>query len=170
MIGELKYTTFNTDIGWVGILASAKGLLSTTLPQPSAQVALQLLGDSTNQAAWSSHSLANLVERLKVYFSGHKATFPDKLDLSEATLFQRQIWEATRLISYGETRSYLWVANQIRRPEAVRAVGQALGRNPLSIIVPCHRVVASDGRLGGFSEGVETKRQLLYLEASAGNQ
>ena len=164
MIGELKYTTFNTDIGWVGILASAKGLLSTTLPQPSAQVALQLLGDSTNQAAWSSHSLANLVERLKVYFSGHKATFPDKLDLSGATLFQRQIWEATRLISYGETRSYLWVANQIRRPEAVRAVGQALGRNPLSIIVPCHRVVTSNGKLGGFGGGIETKRYLLSLE------
>ena len=73
----------------------------------------------------------------------------------------------TRLIPYGETRSYLWVAKQIGRPGAVRVVGQALGRNPLAIIVPCHRVIASDGGFGGFGGGVEMKRHLLWLEASA---
>ncbi len=167
MSGELKYVTFNTDMGWVGILASAKGLLGTTLSQPSAQEAHQLLGDSVNQATWSPRLFDDLMERLKIYFSGHRATFPDELDLSQATPFQRQVWEITRLIPYGETRSYSWVAEQIKRPGAVRAVGQALGRNPLPIIVPCHRVVASDGRLGGFSGGMEMKRYLLWLEASA---
>jgi len=107
------------------------------------------------------------MERLRAYFSSHKATFLDELDLSGATPFQRQVWEATRLIPYGETRSYLWVAEQIKRPGAVRAVGQALGRNPLAVIVPCHRVVASDGKLGGFGGGVELKRHLLYVEAVA---
>lgn len=167
MTGELKYVTFNTDMGWVGILASAKGLLVTTLPQRSAQEACQLLGDSVNQATWSPHLFEDLMERLKVYFCGHKATFSDEFDLSGATPFQRQVWHVTRLIPYSETRSYLWVAEQIKKPGAARAVGQALGRNPLPVIVPCHRVVASDGRLGGFTGGVEVKRRLLQLEASA---
>ena len=155
-------------MGWIGILSSAKGLRATTLPQRSAQEARQLLGESVNEASWSPHSFDDLIERLKSYFGGHKVTFPDKLDLSGVTPFQRQVWEATRLIPYGETRSYLRVASQIGRPEAVRAVGQALGRNPLSIIVPCHRVIASNGKLGGFGGGLEMKERLLRLEASAG--
>ena len=164
---KLKYITFNTDMGWIGILASAKGLLGATLPQPSAQEALKLLGDNVNQAAYSPHLLNNLIERLKAYFSGYRVSFPDELDLSGATLFQRKVWETTRLIPYGETRSYLWVAEQIKRPKAVRAVGQALGRNPLPIIVPCHRVVGSNGKLTGFGGGLEMKERLLRLEASA---
>ena len=164
---RLKYITFNTDIGWVGILSSAKGLLGTTLPQRSAQEACQLLGNSVNHATWSPHPFNGLMERLKAYFSGLRITFPDKLDLSRATNFQREVWEITRLIPYGETRSYAWVAERIKKPQAMRAVGQALSKNPLPIIVPCHRVVTSDGKLGGFSGGVEMKRQLLWLETSA---
>jgi len=167
MTVELKYITFNTDMGWVGVLGSPTGLLTTTLPQSLAQEAYQLLGDSVNHATWSPRLFEDLTERLRVYFSGHKATFSDELNLSGATPFQRKVWEITRLIPYGETRSYLWVAEQINKPRAVRAVGQALGRNPLPIIIPCHRVVASDGRLGGFSGGTEVKRNLLHLEATA---
>lgn len=167
MTGELKYITFKTDTGWLGILASAKGLLGTTLPQRSAQKARQLLGDSVNQATWSPLLFDDLRERLKVYLSGGKIAFPDGLDLPAATPFQREVWETTRLIPYGETRSYRWVAEQIKRPRAARAVGQTLGRNPLPIIIPCHRVVASNDKLGGFSGGVEMKRHLLYLEAAA---
>ena len=167
MTQQLNYITFNTDMGWLGILKSAKGLLGTTLPQRSAQEACQLLGDSVNQATCSPRWFDNLMERLKVYFSGHRTTFPDKLDLSRATHFQREVWEITRLIPYGETRSYAWVAEQIKKPKAVRAVGQALAKNPLPIIIPCHRVVASDGKLGGFSGGMKMKRYLLSLEASA---
>ncbi len=167
MTRELKYITLNTNMGWVGILSSAKGLLGTTLPQPSIDEVRQLLGDSISHATWSPHLFKDLTERLRVYFGGHRTTFPDKLDLSRATHFQREVWEITRLIPYGETRSYGWVAEQIKKPRAVRAVGQALSKNPLPIIVPCHRVVASDGKLGGFSGGVEMKRCLLSLEASA---
>jgi len=167
MTGELKYITFNTNMGWVGILGSAKGLLRTTLPQHSAQEARQLLGDGVNNAVWSHNLFDVLVERFKTYFSGGKMAFPDELDLSAATPFQRKVWEITRLIPYGETKSYTWVAEQIKKPEAARAVGQALARNPLPIIIPCHRVLTIDGRLGGFSGGVEIKRHLLHLEASA---
>jgi methylated-DNA-[protein]-cysteine S-methyltransferase len=94
-------------------------------------------------------------------------TFPDELDLPQATTFQRKVWEITRLIPYGETRSYSWVAEQLGKAGAVRAVGRALARNPLPIITPCHRVVEKDGTLGGYSGGVEIKEYLLQLEASA---
>ncbi len=107
------------------------------------------------------------MERLRAYFTGSYITFPDRLDLSGATAFQRRVWAATRGIPYGETRSYAWVAQQINQPRAVRAVGQALGRNPLPIIIPCHRVVTSDGRLGGFGGGLKMKSYLLSREALA---
>ncbi len=167
MTGELRYTTFNTAIGWVGMLGSASGLLCITLPHRSVQEAIQLLGDSVNHATQAPQLFEDLMERLRSYFSGHKVTFPDKLDLSRGTTFQREVWEITRTIPYGETRSYGWIAGQIKKPRAVRAVGQALGRNPLPVIVPCHRVLASDGKLGGYSGGLEMKRHLLRLEASA---
>jgi len=170
MTEELKYITFNTDMGWIGVLGSAKGLLGTTLPQRSAQEVRQLLGDGVNHAIWSPRLFGDLMERLRIYFGGHKVTFPDELDLSRATTFQREVWEITRLIPYGETKSYTGVAEQIGKPRAVRVVGQALGKNPLPIIVPCHRVVNSDGKLGGYSGGMEMKRYLLYLETSAAVQ
>jgi len=164
---ELRYITFNSDGGWLGILGSPKGLLRVTLPQHSAQEAHQLLGDRANYAAWSPQLFDDLIQRLRIYFSAHKVNFPDEIDLTGATVFQRDIWEITRLIPYGDTRSYTQIAEQIGRPRAVRAVGQALARNPLPVIIPCHRVVASNGTLGGFSGGLEMKRYLLNLEASA---
>jgi methylated-DNA-[protein]-cysteine S-methyltransferase len=78
------------------------------------------------------------------------------------------VWEKARLIPYGETRSYMWLARQIGKPQAARAVGQALGRNPLPVIVPCHRVIASDGSPGGFTGGLHRKKMLLKLEGLAG--
>ena len=170
MTRELKYITFNTNLGWIGILGSAKGLRRTTLPQRSVQEAGQLLGDGIYYATWSPHVFNDLIERLRTYLGGRKVTFPDELDLSGATAFQRQVWEITRLIPYGETRSYTWVAEQCKRPGTARAVGQALARNPLPIIVPCHRVVASDGKLGGYSGGLNIKRYLLWLEAVASTE
>jgi methylated-DNA-[protein]-cysteine S-methyltransferase len=167
MTRELRYIIFNTNMGWVGILGSDKGLLRTTLPQHSAQEARRLLGNGVNHAVRSHNLFDGLMERFRVYLSGDRITFPDELDLSGATPFQRKVWEITKLIPYGETRSYTWVAEQVNKPRAARAVGQALARNPLPIIIPCHRVITTNGKLGGFSGGVETKRRLLHLEASA---
>ena len=167
MGGEIKYAVFTTSMGWVGVSGSDKGLLCIALPQRSAQQARHLLGEGLNCAVRSGDCFGALISRLQTYFDGGKATFPDELDLSRATPFQRRVWEATRLIPYGETRSYAWVAQQVDELGAARAAGQALARNPLPIIIPCHRVIASDGKLGGFSDGVEMKRRLLRLEASA---
>ncbi len=147
-------------------MGSSRGLLRTTLPQRSAQEVRQLLGDRVNYAIPAPRLFEDLVERLRSYLRGHKITFPDELDLSPATAFQRQVWEITRLIPYGETRSYSWVAEQLGKVRAGRAVGRALARNPLPIIIPCHRVVRKDGKLGGYSGGTEIKNYLLQLEAS----
>jgi methylated-DNA-[protein]-cysteine S-methyltransferase len=161
----LVYNIFRVGVGWVGVLASEAGLLRVTLPQRSASEVYQQLSDSVNRAVLSPDRFQDLMERLGAYFDGRKMDFPDRLDLSGATPFQREVWEVARRIPYGETRSYLWVAELMGKPGAVRAVGQALGRNPLPVIVPCHRVLASSGRLGGFRGGLEMKRFLLHLEA-----
>ena len=164
MNDELKYIVFNCKMGWVGVLASAEGILTTTLPQSTAMAAQQLLGDGSNQATCTPTLFNDITRRLQAYFSGQEVALDDELDLSRATPFQRLVWETTRLIPYGETRSYQWVAAQIQKPGAARAVGQALGRNPFAIIVPCHRVIASNGGLAGFGGGIEMKRALLNME------
>ncbi len=167
MAGELRYVVFRAPVGWLGVLGSRKGLLATTLPQSSSERALNQLGDDIDQAAPSSAEFKDLMTRLEGYLNGHRVAFDDVLDPRGATAFQRRVWQAARLIPYGETRSYAWVAQKIGRPSAVRAVGQALANNPWPIIVPCHRVVNNDGRLGGYSGGVAMKQYLLNLEASA---
>jgi methylated-DNA-[protein]-cysteine S-methyltransferase len=160
----MEYFIFNTDMGWVGLLASSKGLMKVTLPQKSVEKAFRSLGNGANQANWAPSQFDDIVGRLRAYFSGYRVSFPDELDLSLVTPFQRQVFKATALIPYSETRSYQWVAQAMDRPEAARAVGQALARNPLPVIIPCHRVVRSDGGLGGFTGGLETKKLLLDLE------
>lgn len=167
MPGELKYTTFNTLMGWVGVLGSSEGIRRTTLPQPSAPDTRRLLCKPVDYAEPAPNLFQDLIVRFQAYFNGDKINFPDKLDLSGATPFQRQVWEVTRLIPHGDTRSYKWVAEQMGKSGASRAVGQALAKNPLPILIPCHRVVNIDGRLGGFSGGLEMKRRLLNLEAQA---
>ena len=167
MTQQLAYIIFETKMGWVGILGSRRGIRRTTLPQSSAQDTRRLLGEPANCTEPSPNLFASLIAHFQAYFNGVRVDFPDKLDLPTASPFQRRVWAITRRIPYGNTRSYKWVAEQMEKPGASRAVGQALGRNPLPIIVPCHRVVATDGRLGGFGGGLEIKRRLLRMEAQA---
>ncbi len=108
-------------------------------------------------------TLQNVVQQLQEYFSGQRTQFDIALH-AQGTPFQQQVWQALLTIPYGETRSYAQIACQIGNPKAVRAVGAANGRNPISIIVPCHRVVGSDGTLTGFAGGLEIKARLLQLE------
>jgi methylated-DNA-[protein]-cysteine S-methyltransferase len=145
------------------VSASEDGLRRVTLPQESAAAALLRLGAAGEAPPDLFHDLET---RLCAYYEGKPADFPDNLDPAVGTLFRRQVWEAARRIPYGETGSYGKLAAQIGKPGAARAVGNALGRNPFSVIVPCHRVVAAGG-IGGFSGdgGPEMKRRLLALEA-----
>ena len=148
----------------MGILASKAGILAATLPQTARQKPFDLLGEQAKQATFSPDALSSLTQRFQDYYSGKKTMFPDALDFSGATEFQRQVWQAAQQIPHGETRSYGWIAKQIGKPQAARAVGQALGKNPFLIIVPCHRVIAGDGTLGGFGCGLPAKQKLLKLE------
>ena len=161
------YTVFETAAGWVGIMGSAAGLRRATLPQPSKHEAYISLGDGLKDARETPPRFAGLIERYQAYFNGHRVDFTDALDLAGATLFQRAVWRAAGGIPYGQTRSYSWVAGRAVNPRAVRAAGQALSVNPLPVIVPCHRVLAKDGGLGGYSGGLAMKKRLLKLEASA---
>ena len=165
---QWKYTIFKTDAGWLCIVGSSEGIRRVTLPRQSCQEAFMEAGEEIKYATQSSRAFKDLAARFSLYYRGGNTKFPDRLDLTGATLFQRKVWQATRLISYGETRSYAWVANRINNPKAVRASGQALGKNPLPVIVPCHRVISSDGKLGGFSGGLDMKRRLLSLEGITG--
>jgi methylated-DNA-[protein]-cysteine S-methyltransferase len=104
-------------------------------------------------------------EQLEAYFAGQLTVFDLPL-APQGTEFQHRVWTALRDIPYGETISYAQLARRIGKPLAVRAVGAANGRNPISLIVPCHRVIGSDGALTGFGGGIERKRWLLHHEAS----
>jgi methylated-DNA-[protein]-cysteine S-methyltransferase len=107
--------------------------------------------------------LERAATQLDAYFAGRRKRFDLPLNAA-GTAFQHQVWEALVAIPWGETRSYAEVARAIGRGKAVRAVGAANGRNPLPLVVPCHRVIGSDGSLTGFAGGLDRKRQLLKLE------
>jgi methylated-DNA-[protein]-cysteine S-methyltransferase len=110
--------------------------------------------------------LAAAAEQLDEYFAGERREFELALDL-EGTEFQRAVWDELLRIPYGETRSYGELARRLGRPERVRAVGAANGRNPVAIVVPCHRVIGADGSLIGYGGGLDRKRALLAIEGSA---
>lgn len=107
---------------------------------------------------------SNLATQLDSYFAGKLSQFDVSLDL-RGTPFQLKVWEVLRSIPYAETRSYREIAEAIGRPNAARPVGGAVGSNPVSIVVPCHRVIGSDGKLTGYGGGLERKLALLNLEA-----
>jgi len=104
---------------------------------------------------------------LTAYFRGRARSFSTPCDLASLPRFTQAVLKITAQIPYGEVRSYRWVANKLGRPKATRAVGNALGRNPIPIVIPCHRVVRSDGSLGGYALGLSWKRKLLSLERAA---
>jgi len=110
--------------------------------------------------------LSQASQQLRDYFAGQRQDFDLPLDLSAGTAFQQAVWAGLRQIPFGMTTSYGQLAQQIQQPAAVRAVGAANGRNPISIIIPCHRVIAGSGALTGYAGGLENKKALLTLEQS----
>lgn len=103
-------------------------------------------------------------EQLNSYFIGRLREFRQDIVFLHGTDFEKEVWLSLREVPYGETRSYKWLAEKVGRPKAVRAVGRALSRNPIPIVLPCHRIIESDGSIGGYSSGVDIKRRLLDME------
>jgi methylated-DNA-[protein]-cysteine S-methyltransferase len=152
----------DSPVGPLTLVANDAGLAAILWKDDSpARVPLpDLVADEKNPI------LLETERQLEEYFSGERQEFTVPLDFA-GTDFQRRVWSALLGIPYGETRSYGQIAQQIGAPEAVRAVGAANGRNPISIIAPCHRVIGSNGKLTGFAGGLEAKARLLALESEA---
>ncbi|AME02186.1 cysteine methyltransferase [Moraxella osloensis] len=111
--------------------------------------------------------LVETITQLKEYQVGQRQVFDMPIAIATGTPFQQKVWQALRQIPYGQTISYAQLAKQVDSPKGFRAVAQANGRNPLSLIIPCHRVIASDGKLGGYTGGVEIKQTLLDIEQAS---
>lgn len=154
--------------GWVGMAFSPYGLVGTTLPSPTPKEATALLLRKWPGAQEGLHpELLALQEKLQRYFRGELVNFRSEiLDVHQGTNFQVRVWDVVRSIPYGQVRSYGWVAAQVGSPQAARAVGRVMATNPFPIVVPCHRVVGSNGQLVGFGGGLDMKRRLLELEAA----
>jgi methylated-DNA-[protein]-cysteine S-methyltransferase len=162
----LKLVLFDTCRGWMGAVSSLKGLKQIILPQKSREEVLSTLKGDYSLVDDADALFNDLPQRLQCYLSGEPVDFPDRLDFEGTTVFRQKVWIAAQAIPYGETRSYAWISGKLGYDSrASRAAGQALGKNPLPIIIPCHRVLNAGGGLGGFSAGLELKRYLLRLES-----
>jgi methylated-DNA-[protein]-cysteine S-methyltransferase len=155
-MSEVYYTTFGSPVGPLLLAGDAQALR---------RVSFESKRSSPQQADWKQNrgAFAEVIRQLQAYFRGELKEFDLPLAM-EGTEFQLRVWNKLREIPYGETISYAQLAGRIGNPKAVRAVGLANGSNPIPIIVPCHRVIGSDGSLTGFGGGLTTKRKLLELE------
>lgn len=145
------------------LAASQQGLVYVgSYDAPFAEMAQHF----SQKIEWQENLIAvqPYVTALTAYAMGKNSLVALPLDILEGTIFQREVWQALRTIPYGQTVSYAQIAEKIGRPKAVRAVGNAIGRNPLSIVIPCHRVITTAGTIGGYSGGLAMKRDLHQLE------
>lgn len=158
------FKTMPSPVGELTLVASDKGLVAILWENDAPErVRLGELLESKEHPI-----LLDAERQLRSYFEGRLKKFTVKLDFVTGTDFQKKVWQALLTIPFGETRSYAQIAEQIGHPTAVRAVGAANGRNPISIIAPCHRVIGSNGKLTGFAGGLEAKALLLGVEGSGG--
>lgn len=168
----LEYAVFRTSLGWMGVGRRTLSIARVVLPCARQSIVLERLRNAlspqdTLLVEASQDAFGTLPNRLTLHMNGELVAFDDDVDTSGWTPFRTRVWEATRAIPYGETRSYSWVAAHVGQPNAPRAVGQALHNNPVPIIVPCHRVIGANGALVGFGGGCDLKARLLALEQGA---
>jgi methylated-DNA-[protein]-cysteine S-methyltransferase len=157
----IYYTFFNTPIGKIFISKTERGINFITWQKNQWDKYYQENKDRLRKDAKKLESIKN---KMIKYFSGKKVSLMEKVDLSRGTFLEKKIWKNMQGIPYGQTRSYKWLASKVGSKNLARAVGGACSRNPIPIIIPCHRVVKSDGGLGGFSGGLDKKRKLLKIE------
>lgn len=158
-ISNLASQTVASPVGTLTLVADATGLAAILWPNDSAtRVPLGPLTEDPNHPI-----LTQAATQLSEYFAGKRQTFTLPLSF-HGTPFQQKVWQALLTIPFGQTRTYAQIARQIGSPEAVRAVGAANGKNPISIVAPCHRVIGANGKLTGFAGGMAAKAKLLDLE------
>lgn len=157
-MSRIYYTTMESPVGTLRLVAEELGLRMVWFVRGRQ--------NEKPRAEWKEDAafFADVKRQLSAYFAGELQEFEIPL-LMLGTEFQKRVWKALLAIPYGETMSYGQLAKKIGEPKAVRAVGAANGQNPIPIIVPCHRVIGSDGSLTGFGGGLENKKKLLELES-----
>ncbi|MBF0345659.1 MAG: methylated-DNA--[protein]-cysteine S-methyltransferase [Nitrospirae bacterium] len=145
-----RYDCINSPIGVIYVVFVGEVVKAVTLVRPQAVAAHPLSSDIRGQ--------------FEGYFAGKRVVFDIKVSLEKVSKFCASVYKALEEVLYGEVCTYGWLARRVGTASVARAVGQALKKNPLPIIIPCHRVIASDGSLGGYSLGLDVKRQLLDIE------
>jgi len=146
------YDIFESPLGTLFLIFSGKLLAGLAFEKPE------------NISYKAGSSPEKFIHELTIYFNGSEVEFSQEVIFLKGTEFERRVWDTLKKIPFGETRSYKWVAEQTGSSGATRAVGRALSKNPIPVVVPCHRVIESDGSIGGYSSGVDIKRRLLDIE------
>ena len=165
-MATLKFYLCETELGWVGLVLSAKGLRASTLPRSTREEALREVLDQGATEPASEAKAGALAELVRALAAGRPAGLDFPIDWDGLSPFRRAVLAETLRIPAGETRSYGWLARRVGRPGAARAVGRVMATNPLPLVIPCHRVVASDGSLGGYGGGLALKEALLRAEGA----
>ena len=165
---DIIYITFITSFGWIGLIKGEKGLKRVILPEKSRKEIVAKIKIFYPLSVPAEDKFKKEFKDITAYFSGNKKNISFPLDLSGSTSFQRMVWSETAEIPYGQSRTYKFIAEKIGKNNSYRAVGNALGKNPFPLVIPCHRVVREDGTLGGFtaSQGVALKKKMLELEST----
>lgn len=141
-----------TPIGTLYLVFRSSALIGISFERPHPAI--------PKQTKYSAAAKKELSE----YFEQGRRDFSMRTTFIEGTEFEQEVWQCLKEIPYGETRTYKWIADKLGKPHACRAVGNALGKNPLPVVFPCHRIIESDGSIGGYTPGVDIKRRLLEME------
>jgi len=166
---ERAFILFRTKLGWMGLVGGEKGVERIYLPEPSQEELRGRIVREFPDGREGGHALTRAKGEILEYFGGRRKKFEMPLDFSSATPFQRKTYQVMLAIPLGKVHTYRWLAEKIGNPKSLRAVGNANGKNRWPLVVPCHRIVGSDGRLTGFSApgGLDLKAELLKLEGVA---
>jgi methylated-DNA-[protein]-cysteine S-methyltransferase len=166
MSSSLRFHVCQTDLGWVGLVLSGAGLRAITLPRKSRQQAIDAMLDFGASEPASADELGAIPEAIAGIVAGHPLTAAITIDWTGITPFRRAVMEECMRIPAGKTLTYAELAARVGRPGAARAVGRVMATNPWPLLVPCHRVVGSDGTLHGYGGGLPMKAALLRAEGA----
>jgi len=161
---EEHFVVYESSIGYIIVVIKNSKVVSLDVTDKGTYEARKMVLSFHPDATESMTPFKTIRTLLDRYLQGREVDFDVEVDISRLGSFTRKVLNELRKIPYGETRSYGWLAKKVGKPGAARAVGQALKRNPIPIIIPCHRIIRDDGTIGGFSMGVNIKERLLALE------
>jgi O-6-methylguanine DNA methyltransferase len=161
---EEHFVVYESSIGYIIIVTKNGKVVSLDVTDKGTHEARKIILSFHPDAMESTTTFKTIRTLLDRYLQGREVDFDVEVDISHLGIFTQKVLNELRKIPYGETRSYGWLAKKVGKQHAARAVGQALKRNPIPIIIPCHRIIRDDGTIGGFSMGVNIKERLLALE------